>query len=161
MDGSRRIKAREAEPRKGSQEMRLAIEGLIRKPMGKEKYWGVGVPLLEIYSQGTSQRNALAMIRSAIEEAVDQKGFRVEVELMGKDTFAVSAEDFGTLLAFMLRQKRVSKNLTFRDAADRLGSKSPNAYSRYERGEADASLEKLAKLMGAVAEEKYLLLKVG
>ncbi len=161
MDSSRDIEAREAKPRKGGQEMRLAIEGLIRKPVGKERYWGVGVPLLEIYSQGTSQKNALAMIRSAIEEAVDKKDFRVKVELTGKDTFAVSAEDFGILLSFMLRQKRVSKSLTFRDAAERLGSKSPNAYSRYERGEADASLEKLANLMGAVAEERYLLLKTG
>ncbi|MBI1748540.1 MAG: helix-turn-helix transcriptional regulator [Acidobacteria bacterium] len=141
--------------------MRLAIEGLIHKPKGKEKYWAVGVPLLEIYSQGTSKKNALQMIWSAIEEAVGQKGFRVKVELTGKDTFAVSAKDFGTLLSFMLRQKRVSKKLTLRDAAKRLESASPNAYSRYERGESGASLEKLAELMGAVAEEKYLLLKAG
>lgn len=141
--------------------MKLAIEGVIQRPKSGEKYWSVGVPLLEIYSQGTSQKNALEMVRSAIEEAVDQKGFRVKVELTGKETLAVSSEDFGTLLAFMLRQKRSTKNLTVRDAAERLGSSSPNAFSRYERGESGASLEKIAELMGAVADEKYLLLKAG
>ena len=141
--------------------MKLAFEGILIKPHGREKYWGVSVPLLEIYSQGKSQKEALAMIKDAVVNAVAEKGLKVEVQMTGDDTFALSASDFGVLLAFMLKQKRVSKKLSFREVSEKLGSSSPNAYRRYEHGESGTSLEKLVELMGAVSEDEYLLLKTG
>jgi predicted RNase H-like HicB family nuclease len=141
--------------------MKLAFEGILKKPQRKEKYWGVGVPLLEIYSQGKSQKDALAMIKDAVENAVSEKSFKVEVQMTGDDTFALSASDFGVLLAFMLKQKRIAKDLSFREVSEKLGSSSPNAYSRYEHRDSGMSLEKLLELVGAVSDDEYLLLKTG
>jgi hypothetical protein len=139
--------------------MKLAIEGQLKKPRGKEKYWGVGIPLIEIYSQGKSKKDALSKIQEAVEYAIDQKGFKVNVQETGANTFAMTASDFNVLMAFMLKQMRMSKALSFREIAQRLGSDSPNAYRRYEQGESGASLQKLAELMGTVSDQKFLLLK--
>jgi len=45
--------------------------------------------------------------------------------------------------------------LSFREVAEKLGSASPNTYSRYEHGNSTTSLEKLAELMGAVSDENF------
>lgn len=141
--------------------MKLAIEGIIKRPHGKEKHWAIGVPLLEIYSQGKSKKDALLMIKDAVEGAIGEMGFKVEAHPTGEETFALSANNFKVLLAFVLKQQRASKNLSFREVSEKLGSASPNTYSRYEHAESSTSLEKLAELMGAVSDEKYLLLKTG
>lgn len=141
--------------------MKLAFEGILKRPHGEEKYWGVGVPLLEIYSHGKSKKDALAMIKDAVENAAAENELKVEVKMIGEDTFALSTSDFSVLLAFMLKQKRSSKDLSFREVSEKLGSFSPNAYRRYEHGESGTSLEKLVELMGAVSEAEYLLLKTG
>lgn len=38
------------------------------------------------------------------------------------------------MLALSLRRQREKSGLTIREAAERLGSKSPNAYAQYEKG---------------------------
>lgn len=141
--------------------MKIGFEGVLKGPRKGETSWGVGVPILEIFSQGESKEDALASIKSAIEEAIDQKGFKIEVHLTGDDTFAITAKDFNVLLGFMLKQKRMAKDLTYREVSERLDSKSPNAFRRYEQGESGTTLEKLAELVGAVSEEDFLLLKTG
>ena len=141
--------------------MKLAIEGILKKPHGKEKHWAIGVPLLGIYTQGRSKNDALRMIEDAVENAVEMKGFKVEAQATGDETFALSANDFKVLLGFLLKQQRSSKKLSLRKVSDKLGSTSPNAFTRYEKAKANTTLEKLAELMGAVSEDKFLLLKTG
>lgn len=141
--------------------MKIGFEGIFEKPKGKDRMWGAGVPLLEIYTQGRTRKEALEMVKSAVEEAIDKKGFAVHVEVTSRDSFALTAQEFGELIALMLRQKRDLSQKSLREISKKLGSKSPNAYHRYELGTTGPTLAKIAELMEAVSEEKYLLLKVG
>ena len=141
--------------------MKLAIEGVLKKPHGKEKHWAIGVPLLEIYTQGRSKADALHMIEDAVENAVGVKGFKVEAQGVGEENFALSANDFKILLGFLLKQQRSSRKLSLRKVSGKLGSNSPNAYTRYEKAHSSTTLDKLVELMGAVSEDRFLLLKTG
>lgn len=141
--------------------MKLALEGVLLPPQNKEKYWSIGIPLLHIYTQGRSKKNALEMIKEAVESAVDVKGFTVEVEILTENSIAITSTDFTRLIGFMLRQQRQNKQMSLRQAAKKLGSDSPNEFSRYEQSKSSTSLEKLAQLMSALNDDKYLLLKTG
>jgi predicted RNase H-like HicB family nuclease len=139
----------------------MRFEGIVKPPKGKDKYWGVEVPLLQAYTQGTSRKDALEMIAEAIELMVDKKGFKVSVHDGGNDTFSVGTSDLKALVAVMLRRLRTSNNLSLRDVAGRLGSSSPNTYARYERGEHLPSLDKLVELIQAIDPDFEPVLKAG
>ncbi len=53
------------------------------------------------------------------------------------------------MLALSLRRQREKSCLTIREAAERLGSKSPNAYAQYEKGRIKISLDKYESLLQA------------
>ena len=55
------------------------------------------------------------------------------------------------LIALLLERQRTMAGRTVREAARRLGSSSPNAYSRYERGKSVPSVEKLSQLLDAAS----------
>ena len=50
----------------------MKIEGKIKK---SGKWWAVEVPLLLVFTQGKTKKSALLMIKEAIEELIDVKGF--------------------------------------------------------------------------------------
>ena len=63
----------------------------------------------------------------------------------------VQSRDAAGLVALVLRQKRRQAGLTLKEMARRLGSRSPNAYARYEQGRATPTVQKLSQLFSAVA----------
>ena len=127
----------------------MNVEGKIWKDK-KSSYWVVNVPLLDISTQGTSKKDALLMIKEAIELEVNKKGFSVNIQFVHKDSFEVHAEDTNTLVAFMLRRQRQSHGLTLRDVAKRMHVKSINAYAQYERGVRHPSLSVFLNLLSAI-----------
>lgn len=128
----------------------MKVEGRITPPKGKDKHWAVSIPVLGIYTQGKSQRDAYRMAADAIESMVDERGFKVLVEPVGKYRFTLTSDQTVTFMAFVLSQLRVSQNLSARDMAKRLHSKSPNAYARYEQGAAVPTVSKLEELLKAI-----------
>jgi predicted RNase H-like HicB family nuclease len=137
----------------------MKFEGQIWKDK-KAKYWVVNVPLLDVTTQGTSQKNALEMVKDAIELEVDQAGFHVEVELtQDKDIFNISANEPDTLIAFMLKRQRQAHGLTIREVATRMHSKSANAYAQYERGTRHPTVSVLLSLMQAIDPKLIPVLK--
>ena len=102
------------------------------------KFWLVEVASLNLMTQGKSRKNALEMIRDAaiglIEcyfESEMKKGFDVILFDYKKDSFGITSNDNKLLLALSLRRQREKSGSTIREAARRLGSKSPNAYAQY------------------------------
>lgn len=128
----------------------MRLEGLIWKDK-KTKYWVAYVPLLEISTQGTSRKNALAMVEDAIQLEAETRGLRAHAELMKRGGgFTVRSNDPDALVAFMLRRQRTSHGLTVREVARRLKSNSPSAYAQYEQGKRTPSLGKLLALLQAI-----------
>jgi hypothetical protein len=99
------------------------------------------------------------MVKDAIENLVNKKGFVVSVAAEKGNTFSVSADDFATFLAFVLTRLRTSHRLSAREVAGRLSSSSPNAYVRYERGKAMPRLDTLLQLLKAIDPRLSLVLR--
>ncbi|MGH9457234.1 MAG: type II toxin-antitoxin system HicB family antitoxin [Thermoanaerobaculia bacterium] len=126
----------------------MRFEGKLRR---SGRWWLAEIPLLDAMTQGRTRKEALAMIADWIETMIERPGFRAEIHPCGKSEFEVSGSSAAALTALLLRRRREAAGASLRDVASRLGSSSPNAYARYERGEAVPSLEKLDELLKAAA----------
>jgi hypothetical protein len=115
------------------------------------KFWAIEVPILDVVSQGRTKTEAYEMIADAIESLVDRKGFKVRVFRGEGEEFEIGASDQILLAALLLRRERLKSGMSLSEVAERLGSKSPNSYARYEQGRSAPSIQKLTRLFSAVA----------
>ena len=142
----------------------MEMEGKIWKD---GKFWLVEVPTLDAMTQGRTRKEALAMIEDLVFEMARSyfnkdigKNFAVTVTDYKKDVVGVSSNDNKLLLALSLRKQREKSGSTVREAAERLGSKSPNAYAQYEKGKIRISLDKYEQLLQAANPFKHSLLRI-
>lgn len=138
----------------------MKLEGFLKKPSSKEKFWTIEIPAIGIFTQGKSKKDAYIMAKDSIETVVDEKGFTVVIEPLGDLSFSVSANEQRLLIGLLLRRQRAISGLTLMEVAKRLNSKSPNAYGRYEQGKVLPSLDKLAELLRAIDEDLDPILKI-
>ena len=127
----------------------MKIQGNLKKA-AKDKYWGVEIPSIGVYTQGKTKKDAYFMAKDAIEALVDKKGFEVEIEPTEKLIFFVVPNEVGPILSLILRKKRINSGLTIKKVVKRLGQKSQNAYWRYESGESSPSFEKFDQILKAI-----------
>ena len=137
----------------------MKFEGKLIKNQG-DKYWGVEVPEIGIFTQGKTKKDAYKMIKEAIELVVNLDNFEVKIEPGNNDTFFIIPNNIGPILALILKQKRIDNGLTVRDVAMRLGQTSPNSYGRYESGKSIPTLEKFDELLAAISPNSSSILKV-
>lgn len=136
----------------------MKLEGKVWKD---GKFWLIEIPFLDLVTQGKSKKDALFMIKDALEILIDNKKFRCHVEATANGTFYVESSTTDILIPFILKRLRQKNRLTIREVADRLGHRSHTAYARYETGKVKASLDKFAEYVKAIDEENDLILKVG
>lgn len=141
----------------------MELEGKIWKD---GKFWLVEVPAVEVMTQGRTQKEALEMIVNAIEGLVncyfphDAKDFKVTVQNDKKGVIGVSSSNNSLMLAFSLRRQRELSKSTIREVSERLGSNSPNAYAKYEKGKVRISLDQYERLLHAVNPARPLRLRI-
>ncbi len=141
----------------------MELEGKIWK---SGKFWLVEVPAVEVMTQGLSRKEALSMICDAIEGLVscyfpdEAKDFKVIVTDYKKGTIGISTSNNSLMLAFSLRRQREVSKSTVREVSERLGSNSPNAYARYEKGRVRISLDQYERLLHAVNPHQNFHLRV-
>jgi DNA-binding XRE family transcriptional regulator len=137
----------------------MKFEGLVWKS-SKSRHWIAEVRDLDLVTQGKSRSDAVRMLREAVESLVDWKDFRVEVLLGERDRCTVGSNDDAKLVALMLRRLRAREGLSVREVAQRLGSKSPNAYAQYETGRVAPSIDTLTRLVSALNPKLEPVLRV-
>jgi len=118
----------------------------------KDKFWLAEVPLLQVTTQGTTQKELLEMVKDAIELLVDDPAFSIDVTLIGNSLF-IESNDPKKLIGLILKRQRHRKKLKLEDVAALLGAKSLNEYAQYEQGKHLPSLEKFEKLLQAINPE--------
>jgi len=126
------------------------------------RYWAVGVSALDVFSQGTTKKKALEMLKSAIEDLADDAGlpFKITVSEKKGKVF-VTADDNRRFLAFFLKRQRQSAGLSLSQVAKNLGAKSKNGYARYEQAKAEPGVSKLEELIRAINPSARTILNVG
>lgn len=141
----------------------MELEGKIWK---SGKFWLAEVPLIEVMTQGHSRKEAIAMIADAVEGLVacyypiDSKDFKVVVNEYSKNTVGITTSNNRLMLAFSLRRQREASQSTVREVSERLGSNSPNAFARYEKGRTRISLDQYERLLHAANPQKNFHLRV-
>jgi predicted RNase H-like HicB family nuclease/DNA-binding XRE family transcriptional regulator len=121
-------------------------------------YWLIEAPALDVMTQGKTKKEAVVMLKDAIELLADQKNFEVEVILTKSNNY-FTANNQEALIALLLRRQRQKSGLTLQEIAGRLGSKSPNTFARYEQGKANPTLSKFVELIEAINPESAPILK--
>jgi ribosome-binding protein aMBF1 (putative translation factor) len=138
--------------------MTMRFEGRLRK---KGRFWLVEVPILDVMTQGRSRREALVMIKDAIESLADRPGLSVTVHATRGNDLEIEGDDTAVIVALLLRRQREKHGLSLADVAKRLGQSSRNAYARYEQGTSVPTVDTLNRLLHAVAPKSPLVLRVG
>lgn len=114
-------------------------------------------------TQGRTKKEAFEMIKDAIEEII-YSYFEVKISIEANEyengVIGISSNENKILLALSLRRQREISSSTVREASERLGSKSPNAYAQYEKGKTRISLDKYEKLLHAANPYKQSYLRV-
>lgn len=141
----------------------MELEGRIWKD---GRTWLVEVPSLCLMTQGKTRKNALDMIQDAIHEIFNSyfegipSNFRIMIQDYKGDLFGVRTSEPRLLLSLSLIRQREESGTSIRDAAARLGSKSPNSYSQYEQGRTMMSLEKYEQLLKAANPLRHSILRI-
>ena len=113
--------------------------------------WAIEIPILAVFTQGTTRANAFEMVEDAVSELVGREGFEAKVYPDDGETFELGSNDPAALTAMMLRRIRSRAGLTLAQVAKRLDAKSLNAWARYEQGRAVPTIAKLSELFAAAA----------
>src|SRR3990167_1315341 len=101
----------------------------------------------------------LGLFECYFESEVDEN-VSITVNDYGKEVVGVTSNDTKLLLALSLIKQREKSGTTVREASERLGSKSPNAYAQYERGKTSISLDKYEALLMAANPSERLRLRI-
>lgn len=126
--------------------------GKVWKTKGKPA-WVIEAPTFEVMTQGYTKKEALAMLEDALHELIFSyfhKKVHVYVTDHGNGIVGITCADRKLLLSLSLIKQRQESGLTIRDVASKMGSNSPNAYARYEKGKINISLEKFDGLIRLV-----------
>lgn len=141
----------------------MELEGKLWK---SGKFWLIEVPAIEVMTQGHTRTEALKMIVDAVEGLVDcyfpteTTGFEVTVTEYKRGIIGISTSKNSLMLALSLRRQREASKSTVREVSERLGSNSPNAYARYEKGRTRISLDQYERLLQAVNPQQNFHLRV-
>jgi predicted RNase H-like HicB family nuclease len=131
----------------------MELEGKVWKD---GNFWLIEVPTLNLMTQGKTKKEALAMAQDAVFgllecyfESEVGRDLNVGVIDYRHGVIGVESNNNKLLLALSLIRQREKSGSTIKEAAERLGSKSPNAYAQYERGLTNISIDKFEHLLNA------------
>lgn len=136
----------------------MLLEGKVWKSK-KSRFWIIEIEPLDLVTQGTSKKDALQMIKFAIEDLVNEKSFKVTVYLRKNGDFAIGANDEKLWLAFFFQRLRMKEGLTLEQVARKLGYSSITSYARYEQGKVDPSVTKFNEILGVLSPKKKPVFK--
>lgn len=113
-------------------------------------FWLVEIPILDIMTQGRTEKESYEMALDVIKSMVNRDDFQVEIYKGQNGSFEIASPDSRILISLLLRRKREISGLSLSQAATRLGSASRNSYARYENGQTMPTIGKLSELLRAV-----------
>ena len=122
------------------------------------KYWLAEIPILDLMTQGRTKKEAYEMVVDMVETMINKEGFSIELYKGKKDTFEVGSSEPKHMISLLLQRKREISGLSLAQVSNRLGTKSRNAYARYEQGRSVPSVEKLNELLHAVCPETDIVI---
>ena len=113
-------------------------------------FWLAEIPILDIMTQGHTQKESYDMALDVIKSMINKDGFELEIYKGKNGNFEIASPDSKSLISLLLQRKREISGLSLSQVAARLGVSSRNSYARYEKGESMPTIGKLSELLKAV-----------
>ena len=113
-------------------------------------FWLAEIPILDIMTQGHTQKESYDMALDVIKSMINKDGFELEIYKGKNGDFEIASPDSKSLISLLLQRKREISGLSLSQVAARLGVSSRNSYARYEKGESMPTIGKLSELLKAV-----------
>lgn len=142
----------------------MELEGQLWKQSNR---WIAQIPALGVSTERPTKKAALDEIQNTLKQLVVfyfpaeiEEEIDIDVRYYPNGIFGITMKDNKLLLALSLRRQREQSGLTIREAAQRLGSRSPNAYAQYERGKIRISLDKFERLLQAANPKRKSYLRI-
>lgn len=123
-----------------------------------EKHWLAEIPALDAMTQGKTKKDAIRMAIDWLKSSLDEPKFMADILVKGDGEYVMFADQTTAMIGFFLQRQRMISGLTVREVALRLGFKSHNAYSQYERGEREPGISMLDKFLSALNPSAHLTL---
>ncbi|HEY9885969.1 MAG TPA: type II toxin-antitoxin system HicB family antitoxin [Vampirovibrionales bacterium] len=120
------------------------------------KFWLIEVPALDLMTQGETKKEALLMIKDAIQALINREDIEVNVESLKDGEFLVGCSEPKFLIALMLKRQRSAHNLTIQEVVDRLGMSSKNAYAQYEQGKHEPTTSKISQFIDVISPNQRI-----
>lgn len=138
--------------------MGVKFEGVLSH---EGKWWAVGVPALDVWTQGKNRADAYVMIKEAVELSMDRP---VEVEVLPMEgcRFVLRAKDSRNdryLMAMMLKNHRAKSGLSLAQVADRLNV-TRGTYAQYEQARSLPSVAKVEAYISAMSISEHVVLNI-
>jgi len=145
----------------------VEFTGNIRESKEADLSWRIEVSSLCIFAYGGTRKEVFERLHDLIITSLElhfkenlQKGFKLDIIDHGDGTVGVEGSDQKVLMALALRKQRERKGSSVRQVSGKMGSSSPAAYARYEKGEISMSLEKFDQLLKAIDSKHTLFLTI-
>lgn len=114
------------------------------------KFWLIEVPALDILTQGTTQKEALLMIKDATESLINNDNVEIAIHQNKKGEFTISCNQNKYLIALMLKRIRRANSVTIQEIINKLGLSSKNSYAQYEQAKSEPTLSKISQFLEAI-----------
>jgi predicted RNase H-like HicB family nuclease len=134
----------------------MRISGIIEYNSNDKVPYYIGIPELEIHSQGKTQEEAYKMILDAfgllIEEHTNGKVTKKDLAIISKDnlTFDVVTEKIKEVSAFVIHRLRTFSDLSQEEVISKMGKTSRNSLTAYEYAKSEAGLTKFQEILSAI-----------
>jgi len=125
----------------------MLLEGKVWK---SGSHWLIEVPVLDVATQGRSQKDAYTMLKDAFNLLLGHKSLPLKIHPLTESRFLLEVVDDTELLALILKRQRVKHDLSLSEMAKRLKVRSKNTYAQYEQGRSQPSLSKLQEFLSAM-----------
>ncbi len=76
------------------------------------KFWLAEIPILELMTQGRTEREAYEMVADMLESMVNREGFRIEVFRGSDNRFEVGSSETRHMIGLLLQRKREISGLS-------------------------------------------------
>ena len=87
----------------------MRVQGRIFKDGG---FWLAEVPILDAMTQGTSEEDAMDMVKDMVETLADRPGFSVTVDSRGDGTIELGSDDVRGLEALIQSRQRTRSGVS-------------------------------------------------
>ena len=122
----------------------MKFQGNLKK---SGKWWAVEIPILDLYTQGKTKKEAHEMAVDLVKSISPIKSIEMVVSEKSKTSFFVVSNNSKAMVAILLRCRRQKSGMSILEVTKKLGLSSRNGYAKYEQAKSIPSVEKLEQML--------------